>query len=174
MRTTLLSVVVALFSAILVASDHTILFDEDVNFGAFKTFRMTPGRVTSARPELAGATFERVLAEEITRSLTARGLREEQAQGDLIVEHRVSSVDWAVGAFGRASVVDAGRGGRRGPIDQIDFTDATLVIDLLQATSGALVWRGVFNETEKDAVKLANLMTRDAASLLAEYPPKKK
>ena len=165
--------VVALSAAVLLADDHSIIFDEDVDFSIFKTFAMREGRVTSERPELNFPAAQRTLAEAIRTSLTARGLKEVADKADLYVEHSVAGVDYGIGPAGRANVIQPGgrgRGGRASAL-QVDFTEATLVIDLKQADRGTLVWRGVYRDKENDARRLAEELPKDATKLLSQYPP---
>lgn len=49
-----LACVVLLLSVSLAADDHTVLFDEDVDFAAFTTFHLVQGRMTSDRPQHRG------------------------------------------------------------------------------------------------------------------------
>jgi hypothetical protein len=160
-----------LSTVVLAADDRTVLFDEDVNFAAFKTFTLKPGTITSARPELTSAIATKSLEGAIRDALTARGLKEVADQADLLVEHSVTAVDWNISPFGRPNPV-GGRG--RGAGAPVDFTEATLVIDLKAGDPLALVWRGVYRDEEKDAGKLADALPKDAASLLSSYPPRKR
>lgn len=178
MRTVALAVViVAVSSSLLVADDHSVIFDEDVDFSTFKTFSLRDGRMRSERSELNFPAVLTTLKETIRAALKAHGLTEASGSADLIVEHIVTGVDYRIGPFGRANVVRQGAPGRgRNPISvgQVDFTEAALVIDLKRADSGALVWRGVYNDSEKDAQKLADALPNDAATLLSHWPTRKK
>lgn len=170
-------VVLALSSAVLLADDHTVLFDEDVDFSIFKTFSMRAGRMTSDRPELNFPAVMQALADAIRGPLTAQSLKEVAGRADLVVEYSVTGVDYGIGPFGRPHAIQPGqRGGRgsRANAMQVDFTEATLVIDLKQGEAGTLVWRGVYRDAENDAQKLARALPADAAKLLSQYPPRKK
>jgi len=165
-----------LASATLLADDHVVLFDEDVDFTAFRTFVVGGGRMKSERAELQFPAVMASLAESIRAGLKARVLKEASDRPDLQVDFSVTGVDYAIGPFGRANVVSGGRGRRGAPSGgaAVDFTEATLVIDVTEVRTGTLIWRGVFHDTEKDAQKLAEALPKDAATLAAEYPPRKK
>lgn len=166
----------AVSAAVLVADDHSVLFDEDVDFSTFKTFAMRERRITSERPELRFPAVMTAIDEAIRAGLTARGLKETPDRADLVVEYRATGVDWAIGPFGRPSVVqpgNRGRGGRAGGAT-VNFTEVTLVIDLSHGDPALLVWRGVYHDTEENAGTLAQALPRDAAILLAKYPVRKK
>jgi hypothetical protein len=170
------TVVIALLlaSAVLAADDRTVLFDDEVNFSSFKTFTLHDGTVSSQRPELKSSITRKKLSDAIRGALTARGLKETADPADLLVEHSVNAVDYGIGPFGRANPI--GGRGRRGDAQgsTVDFTEATLVVDLKAGDPRALVWRGVFRQAENDAGKLAEALPKFAASLLSDYPPRKK
>jgi hypothetical protein len=166
-----------LSSAVLVAEDHCVLFDEDVNFSAFKTFTVHVGSMTSDRPELNFPVLVKTLGDAVRGSLSASGLKEAADRADLVVEYSVTGVDYNIGPFGRPSVVTpAPRGGRgsRSNAGPVDFTEATLVVDLSHGTPATLIWRGVYHDSEKDAGTLAATLPKGATKLLSQYPPRKK
>jgi hypothetical protein len=171
-------VVLLLSAAVLsaAADDHTVFFDEDVNFATFKTFTISGGKVESARPQLKYPAVMAAIGETIRAALTKSGLKE-ITRGDLDVDFTVTADDYVIGPFGRVSQAPMEARGRRGVTivgAAVDFTEATLVIDMRQSTSRELVWRGVYRDSEDDALKLADAQSKNAARLLAQYPPRKK
>lgn len=175
--TPLWCVVLVLSSAVLVADDHSVLFDEDVDFSIFKTFTVREGRMASERPELNFPAVMKTLGEAIRATLASRGLTENPGRADVAVEYSVTGVDYNIGPFGRPNAIRPGqRGGRgsRGNAVPVDFTEVTLVIDLKHGDPGTLVWRGVYHDTENDARTLAEALPKDAAKLLSPYPPQRK
>jgi hypothetical protein len=56
----------------------------------------------------------------------------------------------------------------------VDFTEVTMVLDLTRGDTGALVLRGVYHDNEANAQKLVAALPKDAATLLSQYPRKKK
>jgi len=164
-------VALAVSSAILVADDHSVIFDEDVDFSTFKTFTMRKGRMTSDRPELNFPVVLEVLGGVIHKTLIGKGLKEGHDQADLVVEFSVTAVDYDIGPFGRANVARGGRG--RSGASQAGFTEAALVLDLKRRDSDTLLWRGVYRNAEPEPGKLAEMLPRDAVTLLTQYPPKR-
>ena len=170
------ALVLVLASAVLLADDHSVIFDEDVDFSIFKTFTMRPVRITSGRPELNFPAVAKTIDDAIRASLLSRGLKAADSGADLVVECQVTGVDFNVGPWGYPSTVSPGgrgrgRGGSPGPVD---FTEVTLVLDLLRADSGALVFRGVYHDNEEDAEKLVQALPNDTRTLLSKYPGKRK
>jgi hypothetical protein len=168
---------VALASAVLLADDHSVIYDEDVDFSTFKTFTLREVSVTSARPELKFPAVAKSIGDSARDSLSAFGLKVNDSGADLIVECRITGTDFNIGPFGRANQVPTvARGrGRSEPLPgPVDFTEITMVIDLIQSGSNALVFRGVYHNDEKDMEKLARALPKNAATLMAAYPGKKK
>ena len=162
-----------LSSAVLLADDRTILFDPEVDFSTFKTFALRDGTMDSQRPELNSAITIKKLTDTVRGALIGRGLKESPDPADLVVEYSVKAQDFGLGIFGRANPIGSrGRGGAQASTP--DFTDATLVIDLKAGDPRAMVWRGVYRDTESTAPKLADALPKHATKLLSEYPPKKK
>jgi hypothetical protein len=171
-RTTAIAVLAVLFaSAVLAADDHSVIFDEDVDFSTFKTFTMRKGRMTSDRPELNFPVVLDVLGGVIRKTLIAKGLKEGDDRADLVVEYSVKAVDFSIGPFGRANEMRGGRG--RVGASQADFTEATLVLDLTRRDPDTLLWRGVYRNAEPEPGKVAELLPRNAVTLLAQYPPRR-
>ena len=167
-----------LASAVLLADDHSVIFDEDVDFSIFKTFTMREVRLTSARPELNFPAVVKDIADAMRTSLTSVGLKETDTGGDLIVECQVSGKDFNIGPWGRPNTVGPGTGGGggrgRGPSSApVDFTEVTMVLDLIRADSNALVFRGVYHDTEENPETLVKALPKDATTLLAKYPRRK-
>src|SRR5262245_49086656 len=97
------------------ADDHSVIFDEDVDFSTFKTMTVRDATVTSDRPELTFPAVSKTLTDAIRSALTAKGLKAAATDpADLEVICRVTGVDYAIGPFGRPNAIPPGRGGRGG------------------------------------------------------------
>jgi hypothetical protein len=175
MRAAPVLVTLLLFTAVLAADDRTVLFDEDVDFSKFKTFALADGHVQSNQPDLNSPITIKKITDAIRSALVAKQLKEESGAADLTVQFNVSAKDYEIGPFGGVNPL-GGRGRGRGPAStrEPDLTDATLVIDFRTAGAGELVWRGVYNDTERGPAKVAEALPKDALNLLADFPPKKK
>ena len=114
-----------------------------------------------------------IVTDAVTNTLRSKGLKDIAGDVDLVVDWKVTAVDFSIGAFGRPNAI-VGRGGRGGRGGAVDFTEATLVLDLSRRTPEALVWRGVFHDSENDAAKLAAALPKDATELLGEFPPRRR
>ena len=105
MRVKALCVVVMLWSAMLVADDHSVAFDSHAEFSTFRTFTMHEGTVNGQRPELNNPPFLKKVRDAIRAELVAHGLKESSSVPDIVVEYSIEIVDYSVGPGGRASVV---------------------------------------------------------------------
>jgi hypothetical protein len=158
------------------ADDHVVLLDDDVDFSTFRTFMVQSVSITSRHQALSSPVVERLLRDASAAALTARGLTNMSTQPALIVDCRVRGVDFDIDRMGRPVEQRAGRGGRpRQPNpNRPDFVEGTLVIDILRADTRALVWRGVYHDTDPDPAKVGAALPRHAAKLLSQFPRQKK
>ena len=175
MRAAPLLLGILVFSATLVADDRTVLFDPEVDFSTFKTYVLFEGKIDSQQPEITSQITLKKIADAVHAALAGKNLKATTDQPDLIIEYSLTTVDFAIGSFGRANPMGGrGRGRANSDAGQPDFTDATLVLDMKAGPNRELIWRGVYNDTEDTLGKLADALPRDAAALLSEYPPRKK
>jgi hypothetical protein len=155
-RTSLLALLTGLFVLQPVfADDHKVEFDKYSNFAAFKTFALHEGKVNSPKPELNNPLVIQNVGDAIRAQLTAKGLREISTLPDLTAAFSITTIDY-----------QAQRGG---PSVHVE---GTLVIDLTDRNLRILAWRGVYRDTESNAIRLSSKFTEDVKTLLAEYPPR--
>jgi hypothetical protein len=144
-------------------------WDHDADFSKYKTYAW----IESQNPgsELAA---KRIVA-AIESQLTARGLQKAQGgEADL-------GVVYNVGAKERVSVqgynYGYGRyrwGGGTVRYDTTTYTEATAVVDLVDAKAHSLVWRGTASDTVSDnPEKNTKKIEKAAEKMFKKYPPKK-
>jgi|SRR5579862_1718056 len=174
-RSWIIALALALAPAVVIADDHSVIFDSGVKFASFKTFTMREGQVTSKRPEINSSVLLTRLGESVRASLAARDLKETADPADLVVEFTVSTVDWGHVFGGRLAPLGPGPrgGGGSEAIFRPLFTEATLVLDIEHGHPEVLIWRGVFHRDEKNASALVAALPDDAEKLLSQYPVKK-
>jgi hypothetical protein len=140
-----------------VADDHHVDFDRHTDFSQIKTFALREGKVDSPRPELNNTILLTKIADAIRKELTAKGLKETLNNPDVLLDYNVSAEDFT-----------EQRGGR------VTSTEGTLVVDMIRRDSRALVWRGVYRDSERNSAKLAQNLPGDVKKFLSQYPPKQK
>jgi hypothetical protein len=144
-------------------------FDEAVDFSRFKTFKVLDGRLTSRAPALNSELTRKRIQSEIEKRLIKKGLKiAESGSPDLTVSFQ----------FGSARTLEtktypAGWRGLRTRAVTAPQAEGTMVIDLRDATTNALVWRSTAMEGEPNPVKLADKLDDMVKKSIAKYPPRK-
>ena len=164
--------VIVLLSGVALADDHVVLIDEDVDFSAFRTFSAGTVNVSSTHPALNSPVLRKVLHEAVNTALENRGLAAVTNQPAVIVESRVRSAEYGLDRMGRPVERGVNRGGRRRQPNpnQPNFIEGTLVIDVIRADTRALVWRGVYHDTDGDASRVAAALPAHVKKLLSQFP----
>lgn len=159
-------------------------YDRSANFGRYHTYAWAPEPPTALQPP---PSVNAALHGAVDTALGTKGLQR-SIKPDLIVSARVASrpavdvrqrTEW-IGYGGAVGYYD--RRGRRGayypgPSLPYTFTEVTpytegrITLDLVDATSRRLLWRGegrtFLDRPESDARRVAEAIER----MLAQYPP---
>lgn len=154
-------------------------YDSEVDFTRYRTFGwmsradQQPGNAAEART--SGDLLDRRIRSAVESVLAARGLAPSNAQPDLeIVYHvgaqdKIQVTDWGY----RYSDYYWGYGGRQ--IDVYQYTEGTLVIDLVEAATDNLVWRGsgsgVVDQTQRTPEEMQARMNDIVAKIMKSFPP---
>jgi hypothetical protein len=151
-----------------VAQKVTTEFDEAIDFGRFKTFAVREGQLNSRSPVLNSELTKKRVEAEIERALMARGLTKATGPSDL-------NVFYSFGAQRRveAETYPAGWRGLRTRVARVPYAEGTLVIDLRDPATRALVWRAIATEEERDPAKLSDKLDDMVRKSIEEYPPEK-
>jgi hypothetical protein len=177
-RAALLALLAA--APVLRAADHVVDFDHQVDFTSMHTFTMRSTTVLLKRPEVDSPLVHRELTAAIRALLVSKGLREVEQGADLLVDWTIQGQRMAINEWGRAVPLDVMRGGRQVPADHPwsnlpeSFVEGTLVLDLLQQSTGLLVWRGVYRNNERDSAHFGHDVVAYPKALLAQFPPRRR
>jgi hypothetical protein len=174
MRTLTVAVALTLAGGIAQAQDVKVDFDKDANFGALKTFNV---KVATSWGNPLG---EKRVVGEITQALTEKGWTPaaDGAADALVVLHGATEKQKSLNTFYSGGYGGYGwRGGWGGGMGTAtttvdEYTVGTLVVDIFDAKSKALVYRGtatdeLSNKPEKNAKKLAKASDK----LFKDFPP---
>jgi len=154
-------------------------YDEKADFASFKTFAWM------AKPNVvpldAGAAqqnndlIDRRIRNSIEAELETRGMGETADNPDLLVIYHIGATDkiqvtdWGY----RYSDYYWGHGGRN--IDVHQYTEGTLIIDLVSAGTKDLVWRGtgtkVLEGGQKSPEELQAKINEVVFKIMQSYPP---
>jgi len=165
MRTLLTSVTAfILMGVVLSAQKVSTDFNPSAPFGSYKTYTWTAG--TPARDPFAE---ERIRA-AVNNQLAAKGLTENDTAPNLVVATHVTTAN-------QQQVIAPGFGwgpwGWGGPGPMIEnYVEGTLIVDLYDATTKKLVWRGVATSTLSDKTsKNTDKMEKALTKMFEKYPP---
>ena len=164
--------VLALLGTTVLAQNVTTDYDRSANFASFKTYAWIRGT------EAPDPLNHRRIVQSIDGQLAQEGLRlvDETADPDVLVAYHVN-LDRELQITGISSGWGAYRwGNRSGMARAEDITVGTLVVDMIDADTRTIVWRGT---ASKDVDQGASAEKRDQNArkamekLFKNYPPRR-
>jgi hypothetical protein len=173
MRRFTLAAALSLLGATAFAQDVKVDFDKDANFAALKTFTVKIG--TSWNNPIS----EKRVSGEIEQALTEKGwAKAEDDKADAIVvihgatEKQKSLNTFYSGGYGGYGWRGMGGGMGTATTTTSEYTVGTLVVDIFDAKSKQLVFRGtaqdeISDKAEKNAKKLAKVSDK----MFKDFPP---
>jgi hypothetical protein len=163
---------IVILGAVTMAQRAAYDYDRTVNFAAFKSYAWIPG--TNLADELNHQRVQRA----IDSQLVAHGLRRAKSPGDadILVAYHVSfDRNLQITAFGGAWAGPRFGGYRSGTATTQQIVSGTLVIDILDAGTMKIVWRGMasseINPTASPETRDKNI-GRAVARIFRTYPQK--
>jgi hypothetical protein len=156
------------------AQDVKTDFDKNANFGAIKTFAVKIG--TSWNNQIS----EKRISDEVAQTLTEKGWKQVDANPDALVllhgatEKQTSLNTFYSGGYGGYGYRGWGGMGGMGTATTTtsEYLVGTLVVDIFDAKSKALVFRGsasdeISDKTEKNIKKVE----KATAKMFKDFPP---
>ena len=163
---------VMLMAATGLAQSVTFDFDRAANFAGFRTYAWTRG--TELPDQLNHARVVR----SIENQMASKGLSkvDRGANPDVLVAYHTSfDKNLQINAFGTGWGGPRFGGLRSGTATTQEILTGTLVVDVMEARSNAIVWRGIATG-EIDAAakpdKREKNISKTAEKLFKNYPPK--
>jgi hypothetical protein len=153
------------------AQDVKVDYDKAANFGAIKTFSLKIGT------SWGNPISEKRVTDEITQALTEKGWKLAPAgQADAqVVLHGATQTKRDLNTFysGTGGYRYRGFGGTGTATTTVDeYTVGTLVVDIFDAKSEALLWRGVAQDEISDKPdKNIKKLTKASDKLFKGFPP---
>jgi hypothetical protein len=157
-------------------------FDKEANFASLKTFDWLPvptmavGSVKSAIER--NSLLDKRVKTSVNEQLAAKGFTQTSDNPDVLVtyhvgvEDKVNVTDWGYNYAGYGRYY-GGWGGSS--VDVYQYTQGTLLIDIIEAKSKQLIWRGAGQGTVEQgapAEKREQRLNNAIAKIMAKYPPK--
>ena len=157
-----------LLGTIAQAQTVTYDFDRTANFSKFKTYAWTPGT------ELTDPLNHERVVRSVDSQLAAKGLTKVDASANpdvLVAYHASFEKNLQLNALGSGW----GRFGglRSGTITTETIVMGTLVVDIMDASKRAMVWRGIANgeiDAKAKPEKREKTINRAAQKLFKNYP----
>ncbi len=180
MKTITLIVVFVVSLFVIGCSSVTITndYDKETNFEAMKTFGWITAAKNVVSADAQSAAFQNQLMEKhfknaVNEQLTAKGLTQDTGTPALYVAYHTATQQ-------KTNVTDYGYGygyGRwgTGGIDVTQYTQGTIILDLIDAKSNQLVWRSVATgalASNPDPSKAPEKFKEIVGQMLKDFPPK--
>jgi hypothetical protein len=157
-------------------------YDMDSNFTAFKTYQWIPRTMTNASGSAQSAVTNNTLLDQrihraVDTQMTAKGFTPTEENPDIMVVYHVGLADKVdVQDWGYTYAGSYWGGGMGRNVDVYQYTEGTLIVDLVNSNSKQLVWRGsatgVVDPTNSPE-KMEQRVNDVVARIFANYPPKK-
>jgi hypothetical protein len=164
----LLTLLAVSCGAVAMAQDVKVDFDKDANFGSIKTFALKIGTAWG------NPISEKRVATEFEQALTEKGwTKAEEAKADaIVVLHGATQVKKDLNTFYSGGGGYRYRGFGTAQTTVTEYTVGTLVVDIFEAKSKALIFRGTASDElsdkpEKNAKKLAKASDK----MFKDFPP---
>jgi hypothetical protein len=169
-RTILTLASLVLMGTMTLAQSVTYDFDKAANFAAFRTYAWTLGT-----PVPDALNHQRITG-AIDAQMMLKGLRQaEAASADLLIAYHTSfDRNLQINAWGFGDFRFAGS--RSGSARAQEVLVGTLVVDMVEARTGHIVWRGIASgDVDMDAKpeRRDRNINKAAEKLFKHYPPER-
>ncbi|UCH85726.1 MAG: DUF4136 domain-containing protein [Candidatus Latescibacterota bacterium] len=174
-RMTLVLVITAMVVLIVGCSSTKVTHDYDpaADFGQFKTFKWLDVPTSAAGEGLQDQLGD-LVREAVNKQLTAKGVTEVDDDPDVLMvyhavkEPRINTEEW-----GYKYDPNWGKGD---DIQTYDYTVGTLIVDMVDAESKAMLWRGTAEKILSESPSpesQAQQIGEAVAKIFEDFPPKK-
>lgn len=168
-------------------------YDRSVDFGQYKSYAFTrPDIRTGKNPIYSSPLLMQHIQGNLGRELTNRGLTQQAANPDLLVkvhtytENKTRTVmhspsyapffpyrwGFAPYRFGYLPYWGGYYGGWNQRLYQENYTQGTLLVDMIDAKTKQLVWRGAIQGVIDNPNRLERQVARGVRKIMKDYPVK--
>jgi hypothetical protein len=166
-------------------------FDQQYDFSKITTFEWVAKNTDNAAAQNArqaqqnNSLLEGRIKNAVIEQLRLKGMTESANNPDVYVVYHVGAKDkvdiqsygYGYSGYGRYGGVYGGPYGvGGGGISTYNYQEGTLIIDMYDATSKELVWRGTGTDVLAEnptAQQITENINKAVAAILSQYPPKK-
>lgn len=162
-RTSLVAIFLGLTSVLASAQSIKVDYDRDVDFSKVNTYTLKAERVS------ASPLVDKRIVHAIDTQLASKGWSKVESSPDAIVTYR-TAID------GRRQLIGWGSGrrwsGGFGTVSEETIYTGQLVVDISDASSEQLIWRGLASDTISDKPETNDKRINEAiAKLFKQFPP---
>lgn len=168
------------------ASSVNVDYDRQADFSRLKTFALLEAsQIKTGDPRLDSPLVEQRIRKAIVAQLRARGFVPDERQPDFLVRYDIrvkqeiegdsSGITIGFGSFSSHSAIGLSYGFPGYEVESYDR--AVLVIDMLDAASRRLLWRGSYGERLYDGLtpeKMDATINTTVNEILSHFPPGRK
>jgi len=165
-------------------SQYDINYDYDVesNFSAYRTYAWIPitideGSTSASKAAQSNTLLDSRIRSAVNTNMTAKGFTVDEQNPDILVvyhtgmQNKVEVTDWGYTYAGSYW------GWAGNDVDVYNYTQGTLLVDLVDAKSKKLAWRGSASgvvEPGNSPEKVTENINDVVAQIFANYPPQGK
>ena len=183
-RLLMLVAVVALFAGCGSSLELNNDFDQQLDFSTYRTFQWVDPSDKAGQGANNSLIAGRV-KDAVVNELTGKGLVQAASDPDFLVIYHAGTQDkvdisdygYSYGGYGRYGGAYGGPyGAGGGGISTYNYTEGTLIIDLIDAGTQQLAWRGSATGVLDDnpsAEQITSNINKAVAAILSQYPPRK-
>jgi hypothetical protein len=155
-------------------------YDRDANFAALKTYDWASAQKNVVTPDAQSAAFQNQIIEKyikraVNSELEAKGLTMSATDPALLLAYYT-------GTQQKVNVTDYGygygyRGWGGGGMDVTQYTQGTIILDIIDAKTKQLIWRSVATgalASKPDPEQAEERIGEVMKQMLAEFPPEPK
>ncbi len=160
-------------------------YDTSTNFGTFRSFAWAPEpdlsttQMDAAQASRRSGLLSNRIRSSVNKTLATKGLTLNETAPDLLavfhigVQDKIQVTNWG---YHYSNYYWGGYGGQQ--MDVYQYQEGQMIIDLVDAKSMDLVWRGsgtgVVDSSNKSPEEMQALIDDVVAKILANYPPPSK
>jgi hypothetical protein len=142
-------------------------FDRSIDFSRYTTYKWmkTPSDVLG--PRSTQSLLDKRVKSAVNRELAMKGLQESTGQAELLITYHAgvrNKVDVSTHRYGYRGWGTA--------VDVQQYSEGTLVLDLIDAERNQLIWRGWgTGAVDRDPSQMESRVNKAVTEILAKFPP---
>jgi hypothetical protein len=142
-------------------------YDRSVDFSRYTTYKWMKTPSDVLEPRSTQSLLDKRVKSAVNQELAMKGLQASTRQADLLITYHAgvrNKVDVTTHRYGYRGWASA--------VDVHQYSEGTLVLDLIDAESNQLVWRGWgTGVVDPDPSQMESRVNKAVTEILAKFPP---